>query len=256
MTNRTRYLGGLLVVLIALGLALPSVGTVSAAGAKRPLPERLAHLGDSRQVVVVTAANWETSHARLQTWEKTPDGWQQVLAPTKARLGWSGFRRAANRLQNTGKTPAGTFELLRGFGLAKPKGVDIPYRIVDNNDWWPYDPTDSKTYNVVQYRRVQHAKWRTGWAERLRSYRTQYRYSVVIDYNLPSGIKRRNGQRIATQPADTRKGGGIFLHVNGSGATAGCVSIPREDLRHVLKWLNPNRDPLIVMGPRDVIDRM
>lgn len=256
MITWTRMLGSLLVLLVAIVLALPA-GTTVAAAAKQSLPERLANIGDSRQIVVVTAADWNTSHARLQTWQQVRDGsWRRVVAPIKARIGWSGFRREAKRLQNTGKTPAGTFALLRGFGLAKPKGVDIPYRIVDDNDWWPYDPTDPKTYNVVQYHRVKQARWRTDWAERLRSYRTQYRFSVVVDYNLPSGIKWRNGQRVATQPADTRKGGGIFLHVNGSGATAGCVSIRRADMRRVLRWLDPEHDPLIVMGPRDVIDRM
>ena len=77
---------------------------------------------------------------------------------------------------------------------------------------------------MLQPHRVQHAKWRPEWAERLKSYRSQYRYAVVLDYNLPSGISWRNGERVATDTADTTQGGGIFLHVNGSGATAGCVS--------------------------------
>ncbi|HVQ86656.1 MAG TPA: cell wall-binding protein, partial [Actinomycetes bacterium] len=146
--------------------------TVPAAGATRaPLPERLAHLGESRQVVVVTAADWNTSHARLQTWQLgKSDVWHRRLGPVPARIGWSGFRRAANRLQNTGKTPAGTFDLLRGFGLRQPPGVDLPYRIVDQNDWWPYDPNDPKTYNVMQFHRVKRSHWRTDWAERLASY--------------------------------------------------------------------------------------
>jgi len=208
-------------------------------------------------VVVVTAKSWNTSYARLQTWEQEPNGsWQQVLQPTSARIGWSGFRRAANRMQGTGKTPAGTFGLLRGFGLVRPSGVDIPYQVVDRNDWWPYDPHDAKTYNVLQFHRENRSKWRTSWAEQLHSYTTQYRYAVVIDYNLPSGISWHNGQRIAAHPADTRKGGGIFLHVNGSGATAGCVSVPRSDMRSILRWLDPALQPVIVMGPRELIDRM
>lgn len=242
----------------AIGLAVASlVGGLPAGAAPRPLPERLAHIGESRQVVVVTSANWSTSYARLQTWRKSADGeWQQVMEPVPARLGWSGFRREKNRLQGTGKTPAGTFSLLRGFGLDRPSDLKVNYRVVDRNDWWPYDPNDPKTYNVLQFRRPDNARWRTSWAENLRSYRTQYRYSVVIDYNLPSGVVRRNGQRIAKEPADTRKGGGIFLHVNGSGATAGCVSVSRSNMRQILRWLDPAKDPIIVMGPRDVIDRM
>lgn len=253
-----RRLATTVVALVAAALLAGAVGGGQPAGAAaRPLPERLSHIGDSRQVVVVTAKDWNTSYARLQTWRRTDKGeWVQVVAPIPARVGWNGMRRAENRLQSTGTTPAGTFALLRGFGLARPSGVDLPYRKVDSNDWWPYDPSDPKTYNVLQPHRVQHAKWRTEWAERLASYRTQYRYAVVLDYNLPSHLRWRNGQRIARTTADTTAGGGIFLHVNGSGATAGCVSIARDRMRQVLRWLDPALDPVIVIGPRDVIERM
>ncbi|MEO8107763.1 MAG: L,D-transpeptidase family protein, partial [Actinomycetes bacterium] len=227
------------------------------AATAKPLPERLSHIGASRQVVVVTTRSWNTSYARLQTWRLSPaNEWTRVVDPIAARVGWNGVRREANRRQNTGTTPAGTFGLLRGFGLAKASGVQLPYRRVDKNDWWPYDPTDPKTYNVFQPHRVKHAKWRTDWAERLRSYGAQYRYAVVLDYNLPSEIRWRNGQRIARTSADTSAGGGIFLHVSGAGATAGCVSIARDQMRRVLKWLDPDKDPVIVIGPRDVITKM
>ena len=239
-------------------VALTAMGApAGAAGAATPLPERLTHIGESRQVVVVTTRSWTTSHARLQTWKLTSSGeWTRVVDPIPAHVGWNGVRREANRKQNTGTTPAGTFGLLRGFGLAKPAGVDLPYRRVDRNDWWPYDPADPKTYNVFQPRRVKHAQWRTDWSERLKSYGAQYRYAVVLDYNLPSEITWRNGQRVARNTADTSAGGGIFLHVSGSGATAGCVSIARDQMRQVLKWLDPAKDPVIVIGPRDVIEKM
>ena len=239
-------------------VALSLVGApAGVAAASKPLPERLTHIGESRQVVVVTTPGWNSSYARLQTWRLTSsDEWTRVVDPVAARVGWNGVRREATRQQNTGTTPAGTFGLLRGFGLAKPAGVQLPYRRIDKNDWWPYDPADPKTYNVFQPQRVKSAKWRTDWAERLKSYGTQYRYSVVLDYNLPSRITWRSGQRISRNTADTSGGGGIFLHVSGSGATAGCVSISRDHMRRVLKWLDPDKDPVIVIGPRSVIEKM
>jgi L,D-peptidoglycan transpeptidase YkuD (ErfK/YbiS/YcfS/YnhG family) len=208
-------------------------------------------------VVVVTTPSWTSSYARLQTWRQSDAGsWVRVMDPVRARVGWNGVRRAKNRQQNTGTTPAGTFALPRGFGVANPTGVQIPYRRVDDNDWWPYDPTDPKTYNVLQPHRVRHARWRTEWAERLKSFRSQYRYAVILDYNLPTDLRWRNGQRIARNTADTSAGGGIFLHVNGSGATAGCVSISRARMLRVLRWLDPSKSPVIVIGPRDVIEKM
>ncbi|MFL6181834.1 MAG: L,D-transpeptidase family protein [Actinomycetes bacterium] len=242
-----------LTVATLVGATAPNL----ADAATRPLPERLSNIGTARQVIVVTTPRWGSSYARLQTWRLTDNGtWVRLIDPIPARVGWNGVRRAKNRQQNTGTTPAGTFALQRGFGLANPKDVQIPYRQVDANDWWPYDPNDPKTYNVLQPHRVQRARWRTDWAERLQSYRRQYRYAVILDYNLPSDIRWRNGQRIAKNTADTSAGGGIFLHVNGSGATAGCVSIARPRMLRVLRWLDPDKDPVIVIGPRDVIEKM
>jgi L,D-peptidoglycan transpeptidase YkuD (ErfK/YbiS/YcfS/YnhG family) len=232
-------------------------GTAPAGAAGAPLPARLANVGDARQVVVVTSSGWQSSYARLQTWRRTLGGdWVQVMAPVPARVGWNGMRAAEDRLQSTGTTPAGTFALLRGFGLAKPGGVELPYRQVDANDWWPYDPSDPKTYNVLQPWRPMHAQWRTDWAERLASYRKQYRFAVVLDYNLPGALRWRNNQRIALDTADTRAGGGIFLHVNGKDATAGCISISRARMRQVLQWLDPDLDPVIVVGPWELIEQM
>jgi L,D-peptidoglycan transpeptidase YkuD (ErfK/YbiS/YcfS/YnhG family) len=214
---------------------------------------RLSSVGDSRQVIVVTAGNWTTSRGRLQAWRLDAAGsWHQTIGPVPARLGWSGFQPAGTRRQGSGKTPAGTFRLLRGFGLVDPGKVTLPYRVVDGNDWWPYDPAHPRTYNVPQLRRPPHAPWRTTWAEHLASYRPEYRYAVVLDYNLPRGVTRLpSGVRVADQPADTRRGGGIFLHVNGAGPTAGCVSVAAPTMRHLLRWLDPAARPVIAMGPKD-----
>jgi L,D-peptidoglycan transpeptidase YkuD (ErfK/YbiS/YcfS/YnhG family) len=253
----------------ALAATLPPAADAGAAVAPAPsaartssptppsLPEKLAHLGDSRQVIVVRAANWSTSHATLVAWQQDAGGaWRRVVAPVPARVGWNGFIWASRRVQNSGETPAGTFRLLRGFGLSRPPGVTLPYQVVTLSDWWPYDPRDPKTYNVQQPSRPKQAHWRTSWAEHLATYRTQYRFSVVLGYNLPKGVHFNGTQRVATDPANTAKGGGIFLHVNGDGATAGCVSVARPVMRHLVQWLTPGAHPRIVMGPRSALPRL
>ena len=253
---RAIALASLLPLALTAGLTTSgSAQTSATVSSARPLPERFTSLDGARQVVIVTAADWSTSFARLQAWQLGSDGvWRRVLASTPARLGWNGFAPASQRVQNSGETPAGSFRLLRGFGMVDPGSVDLPYRVLDANDWWPYDPTDAKTYNVLQPRRPRTADWRTSWAEDLDSYRQQYRYAIVLDYNLPSGITRTaTGERIATHPADTRKGGGIFLHVSGPDATAGCVSIDRAQMRWLTRWLDPAAHPRIVMGPQGTL---
>ena len=223
-------------------------------------PSRLAHVGDARQVVVVTSKGWGSSYATLRAYRKDAAGqWKPRFGPWSARVGWNGMARAATRRQDSGTTPAGTFRLLYGFGSAPDPGSGLTYRRFDNKDWWVYDPRDPRTYNVWQEFRSGRARWRRGWAEHLAHWAGgQYRYGVVLSYNLPAGVhwSAAQRQRVASNPADTRRGGGIFLHVKGSGATAGCVSVGRDRMRALLRWLSAPSKPRIVIGPTSAIGQM
>ena len=44
------------------------------------------------------------------------------------------------------------------------------------------------------------------------------------------------------------RGAGIFLHVDGHGATAGCVSVPRDAMRRIVLWADPGRKPHMAIG--------
>jgi L,D-peptidoglycan transpeptidase YkuD (ErfK/YbiS/YcfS/YnhG family) len=242
----------------ATGTPTPTGNATATAGAPAYHPSRLTHLGDARQVVVVTSKAWPSNHAVLRTWSRGADGqWRLRGQPVAARVGRNGFVPAAERRQNSFTSPAGTFAVVSAFGNGSDPGTALPYRRVDRTDWWTYDPRDPSTYNVLQPRRVASSHWRTPWAEHLSAYGGQYRYVAVLDFNLPVGTHRvPSGQRVADTPADTRLGGGIFLHVSGPGATAGCVSIPRASMRRVLRWLDPAAHPVLVMGPRSAITRL
>jgi L,D-peptidoglycan transpeptidase YkuD (ErfK/YbiS/YcfS/YnhG family) len=245
-------------LLAAAALALLLQPVAAAADVPEYHPSRLTHLGDAGQVVVVTGRSWSTSHAVLRRYERTPDGrWLRVGDRVPARIGGNGFVLAAERRQSTGTTPAGTFGLVSAFGNGPDPGTAMPYRVVDRSDWWVYDARDPSTYNVLQPRRVASSAWRRSWAEDLSGYGGQYRYVAVLDFNLPAGVARAaDGQLVAAEPADTRLGGGIFLHVSGPGATSGCVSVARAEIRRTLRWLDPAQHPVIVMGPRSAIDRL
>lgn len=241
------------------GILLATAGAVPAHAAEPAAfhPSRLSSLGDARQVLVVTSAAWSSSRARLRAYELAPDGtWTLRLGPVAARVGGNGFSPAARRRQGSGTTPAGAFAVPWAFGTRPDPGTALPYRQVDGKDWWPYDPRDPATYNVWQPRRSAAADWRTSWAEDLSSYGRQYRHAAVIAYNLPSSVLRTGGERVAARPADVRRGGGIFLHVDRPGATTGCVSIGQGHLETVLRWLDPSMDPMIVMGPRSAMGEL
>jgi L,D-peptidoglycan transpeptidase YkuD (ErfK/YbiS/YcfS/YnhG family) len=249
-------------VVALVGLSPANVGAVPAADpapdVPRYHPARLAHVADTRQVVVVTAPGWRSTRGTLRTYERAADGtWTQVLGDTPAWLGAGGLVRAEKRRQGTGTTPAGTFALPSAFGRRGNPGTAMPYVQFDRNDAWPYDPGDPATYNVFQHE-PRWKRWSGGYVEHLWRLRDQYRYVAVLDYNLPAApyVLRRNGLRTAPVPADTRRGGGIFLHVDDDRPTAGCVAIPVGPMREVLRWLDPAANPVIVIGPRRAIGRL
>lgn len=252
-THRARmFMCWLLVTLVAL--ALPA----GSAEAAEVLPTQLS-VGDSTQVLIVTSSSWSTSYATLQTWQKNSSGtWTKPFGAMRARIGHKGFKRDADRKQNSGTTPAGNYRITKTFGQSGDPGTKMSYRNVDSNDYWVYDPRDPKTYNILEPYRTSGSVWRTGEAERLAAYSTQYKYAAIISYNLPSGVYwSTTGREYRTKtPADVTKGGGIFLHVNGSGATAGCVSLYESSMLKVLKWMDPAKKPRIVLGPSSYINEL
>ena len=74
-------------------------------------------------------------------------------------------------------------------------------------------------------------------------------YVVAINFNRVPGRSPLD----LTRPNPKIKDGGIWLHVAGRGATRGCVSISRAQMRTMLRWLDPDQRPVIVMGPRGVL---
>ena len=59
-------------------------------------------------------------------------------------------------------------------------------------------------------------------------------FLAVIEYN--------------TRPVVPGRGSGIFLHAQTGGPTIGCVSLRKEQLRGVLRWLRPGDAPVIAIG--------
>lgn len=148
--------------------------------------------------------------------------------------------------------PSGTFALGPWFGNGPSPGTRMPYRRVDTDDRWVSTHGARPSYNTYQ----PWVRWSSGYQERLAQMGAQYRYVVSIGYNKPVLPMSTTARPAAARGVDTRAGGGIFLHVMGrslGGATAGCVSVTRDRMRALLRWLDPAKKPRIAMGPESVI---
>ena len=195
------------------------------------LVQQLASVGNAQQVVIVTSSSWSTDVATLQTFEKDAGVWHAVFPAMAAHIGRDGF--SADKHEGDLKTPSGSYGFGTMFGQRASPGVKFPYRVADSQSVWVDDPS-SPFYNTWQENAAL-----TGEHLAAAGYATSYAYAVDIAYN--------------TNPVVHGKGSAIFLHVSTGGGTAGCVSIAQSNLLEVLRWLDPARSPIIVMGPTSVI---
>jgi L,D-peptidoglycan transpeptidase YkuD (ErfK/YbiS/YcfS/YnhG family) len=207
-----------------------------------------ARVGDARQVIVVEAPRWSSTEGTLTAFEKSDGEWAIVQPTVRAQLGYGGLVRGDRRRQGTGTVPTGVFDILSGFGRKADPGTELDYIQVDRNDAWTYNPKVPSTYNVFQ---TADRSWKSygGYVEELWDMGMQYDYVAVLDYNLPEGPIRTDakGIRRSTTPPNTSRGGGIFLHVDNGNKTAGCVAVKRSVMRDLMRWLDPDKDPVIVI---------
>ncbi|MFD6189980.1 L,D-transpeptidase family protein [Streptomyces sp. NPDC060275] len=188
--------------------------------------------GNATQLITVKARG---SYATVTAWAKGSAGWKAQFSTESGRVGSNGVTNGGTRQQGTWTTPTGTYTITEGFGV-EASGTSMPYHVVTDDDWWVEDP-ESKFYNSMHG--AQGADFpltESGdrGSEHLIGYPTQYAKALVINFNR--------------WPATPGRGAGIFLHVNGSGATAGCVSVPRATMDRFMNWIEPSAHPRIAIG--------
>lgn len=231
-------LGLVLVVMTAVSVALPAGPT---AITRTPDPVRLGGVTvelqpGTRQVVTVNHRGDE--HARVAFWEKRHGRWDRRFSASDGRIGYGGLVPARQREQGTGATPLGTFGVPFAFGRHRERaGWGVRYRRIRSGDYWVQD-NDSRFYNRFRNKDAGGFRW---WlpsdadnsSEHLVDLGGQYEWAIVMDFNW-SQVRHR--------------GAGVFLHVNGDGTTAGCVSAPRSFVRRVMERLDADQVPVVAVG--------
>lgn len=232
----------LALVLVATLLTAPATATAEAPssgrGASSVVLDGVTVRLRPRTTQVVTVNHTRGYRARVTLWRLAGDHWLEERQVADGRIGYGGLVRGDRRRQGSGTTPLGTSRLIWSFGThARQDDWKLRHRTIRRGDFWVQDNA-SAYYN--RYRNQRQGGFRAGLpssdpnaSERLTDYRSQYEYALVLDYNREQ-VRHR--------------GAGIFLHVNGGGATAGCVSAPRAFLRLLMRRLDPARRPVIAVG--------
>jgi L,D-peptidoglycan transpeptidase YkuD (ErfK/YbiS/YcfS/YnhG family) len=228
----------LVAAMLGVGLLAP---TASAPAAPAPAQADVVRLDGVRVELragttqVVTVNRTRGVRARVSLWRLAADGWRRQLTTADGRTGAGGLVDGDRRQQGSGTTPVGTYGLTSTFGThaADPR-ARLPHHRIRKGDHWVQDNA-SDHYNRLRNQREGGFRW---WlpsshpdsSERLTDFPRQYEWSIVTDFNVEQ-VRHR--------------GSGIFLHVNGRGATAGCVSAPRRFIRSLVRLLDPARVPVI-----------
>jgi L,D-peptidoglycan transpeptidase YkuD (ErfK/YbiS/YcfS/YnhG family) len=212
---------------------------------------------NTKQLLLVTAADWITSKGALQLYARDQTIWSPVGTSLPVTLGRNGMARGRGRfrwdaqagpekLEGDGKSPAGIFELGDAFGYAPlpPSGCRLPYRMATSLDYFVDDP-ESKEYNswirLTPDDNFPEKRWKS--FERMRLDSNAYELGIIVKHNMT--------------PVVAGKGSAIFLHLWSGSArpTAGCTAMSRENMLKVLGWLDPSRQPLLLQLPEAVLLR-
>ncbi|MER7043774.1 L,D-transpeptidase family protein [Streptomyces jumonjinensis] len=173
----------------------------------------------TRQVFVVTGRSTGSNRATAVLYERDRRiGWQPVSGPWRARnalKGWTGDHRL-----NDLRTPIGVYGLTDAGGRLPDPGTELPY-----------DQGPAFTPSGVNFE----GESLTG----------AFDHVVAVNYNREPGSTPLDW----TRPLGVGKGGGIWIHVDHGGATKGCVTLARPQVAELLKRLDPEARPVVVMGP-------
>jgi L,D-peptidoglycan transpeptidase YkuD (ErfK/YbiS/YcfS/YnhG family) len=195
-------------------------------GTQLPLP----YSGPAGQVITVVAPTRTSTTATLTAWTKQGVVWHPDIGPVTANIGSDGVGAAS---ETTSRTPAGVFGLTEAFGIAGNNGTRLPYFQVDNSDWWVSDVT-SPAYNTHTRCAPGTCPFNERAGEHLLAAGSVYNHAVVINYNRG--------------PITPGAGSAFFLHISNGRPTAGCVSVPSDQLDAIMRWLDPAQQPVINIG--------
>lgn len=180
---------------------------------------------NTQQLIMVQASG---SSAEVILYERCGPHWN-VLRQTTGVVGKNGISMESR--EGDYRTPQGVFPLGFSFGTEHLEGLQLEYRMVNANCYWVDDP-ESVYYN--QWVESDTVRWNS--AEHLADYPRAYHYAVVIEYNM--------------SPVVPYAGSAIFLHCQTGSNTAGCVAIPEHEMLYVLNWLDPSKEPMIMIVPK------
>lgn len=188
---------------------------------------------DTSQLIVVTSLLSNTSNVVINTYEKNKNGWVSIHKNIAGCIGLKGFSN--NKIEGDKKTPVGAFKIGTCYGKTSNVSTGLDFYKFDSKDVWVDDP-NSKYYNTHQ-REPVNGRWNS--AENFSKMKNGI-YDVFFDIEY-NNTRTKN------------KGSAIFFHISNAKEqikyTNGCVATDKNNLLAIVKWLDKDKEPMILQGP-------
>ncbi|MFI1561647.1 L,D-transpeptidase family protein [Streptomyces sp. NPDC020490] len=195
------------------------------AGHPAPDHTRVPGIGDrllrripagSRQVLAVYGEGRDSADSTAVLYTRHGTSWQRVRGwpAHNGKKGWT-----TDHHEDDNRSPVGVFTLTDAGGVLPDPGARLPY-------------TRSAAFAAPRW-----------WA---RSHWHDFDYVIAIDYNRVAGRPPNDPAR----PQGQEKGGGIWLHMDHGSGTSACVSLSKPAMEYLLRTLDPDSRPVVVMGDR------
>lgn len=208
-------------------------------------------MSSSRQIVVVRTGNWQAFTGTLQRYQRASVSapWQAVGSSIPVVVGRNGLAWGIGlhsmdqsmlpvKIEGDGKAPAGLFSLGPAFGYASPASVSwirFPY-IQSDPALRCVDDAASRHYNALVSEGLVTKDWKS--SEDMLRKDEVYRFGLVIHHNWAE----------KTIPGH---GSCIFFHIweGPNIGTSGCTAMQPADLEQLLRWFDPDANPLLLQLP-------
>ncbi|MFJ7071406.1 hypothetical protein [Streptomyces sp. NPDC098781] len=171
---------------------------------------------DSGQVVAVYGDGKDSPDSTVVLYTRQGSTWDRVRSwpAHNGKKGWT-----TDHHEGDDRSPVGVFTLSDAGGVLKDPGAKLPY-------------TRSAAFAAPRW-----------WAK---SYWHDFDYVIAIDYNRLKGTPPND----PTRPRGEAEGGSIWLHMDHGSGTSACVSVSESAMAYLLRTLDPDRHPVVVMGDR------
>lgn len=190
---------------------------------------------NTEQVILVTTKSYSSNYGEIRLFDKTDNEKWQLFLKTTASIGKNGF--TDNKQEGDQKTSTGKYTIGHAFGYKENPGTSLSFKQATENDIWVDDP-QSKFYNTWQSK----TKWDKDWKSAEEMTHELYKYGFIINYNT----KQTPG-----------KGSAIFVHIKRleNDTTHGCIAMKENNLLKMMKWINPEKTPVIILTPESELNK-